>query len=145
LTSGTTYYAVVTAERNFQESGPSNEISLSTQQPVETIVSITNQIWMDRNLGASRSAISMTDSEVYGDLYQWGRGTDGHEKRTSSTTMTLSTSDVPGHADFIRADGSIAAYDWRTPSNDNLWQGVSGPNNPLSCRLQVADSGRACC
>lgn len=40
---------------------------------------------MDRNLGVSRIATSSTDSEAYGDLYQWGRLSDGHEKRTSPT------------------------------------------------------------
>jgi hypothetical protein len=57
------------------------------QQTVNTVVS-AGQIWMDRNLGASRVATSSTDSEAYGDLYQWGRGTDGHEKRDSGTTLT---------------------------------------------------------
>ncbi|NDV46629.1 hypothetical protein D0T49_06175, partial [Paludibacter sp. 221] len=33
----------------------------------------------------------MKASPVYGDLYQWGRKTDGHEKRTSAATTTLST------------------------------------------------------
>jgi uncharacterized protein (TIGR02145 family) len=56
---------------------------------------------MDRNLGASRAATSSTDSEAYGDLYQWGRAADGHQKRNSSTTSTLSNSDTPGHGNFI--------------------------------------------
>ena len=80
---------------------------------------------MDRNLGASRVATSSTDSQGYGDLYQWGRGTDGHEKRTSQNTSTLSSSDTPGHGRFI-----IGSSDWRSPQNNNLWQGVNGINNP---------------
>ncbi|MBU0483284.1 MAG: hypothetical protein KKB30_02060 [Proteobacteria bacterium] len=92
-----------------------------------TVIS-AGQIWMDKNLGASRVAISFNDSEAYGDLYQWGRGTDGHEKRTSFTTTTLSSSDTPGHGSFITIDSS--PYDWRSPQNDNLWQGVNGTNNP---------------
>jgi len=82
----------------------------------------TGKIWMDRNLGAS------TDANAYGYLYQWGRGTDGHQIRTSGTTGTLATSDTPGHANFITISGG--ANDWRTPGNDNLWQGVNGINNP---------------
>ncbi|MFW5805829.1 MAG: hypothetical protein ACOCVX_04800, partial [Bacteroidales bacterium] len=89
---------------------------------------ITGKIWMDRNLGASQEATSSTDAASYGDLYQWGRGTDGHQIRTSGTTATLSSSDTPGHGNFILAQGS--PYDWRSPQNDNLWQGVSGTNNP---------------
>ncbi len=88
----------------------------------------TGKIWMDRNLGASQVATSSDDTDAYGDLYQWGRGTDGHEKRTSGTTSTLSSSDDPGHGDFI-TNGS-SPDDWRSPQNDNLWQGVSGTNNP---------------
>ncbi|MGE4541908.1 MAG: hypothetical protein AB7D35_11660, partial [Bacteroidales bacterium] len=61
----------------------------------------TGQTWMDRNLGASRAATSSTDDQAYGDLYQWGRDTDGHEKRNSGTTSTLSNSDTPGHGNFI--------------------------------------------
>ncbi len=89
----------------------------------------TGRTWMDRNLGASRVANSSTDEQAYGDLYQWGRGTDGHEKRTSTITSTLSSSDTPGHGKFITA-GSGSNYDWRSPQNNNLWQGVNGTNNP---------------
>jgi uncharacterized protein (TIGR02145 family) len=88
----------------------------------------TGEIWMDRNLGASQVATSSTDPDAYGDLYQWGRGTDGHEKRTSGTTSTLSDSDTPGHGDFIMNPDS--PFDWRSPQNDDLWQGVNGVNNP---------------
>jgi uncharacterized protein (TIGR02145 family) len=61
-------------------------------------------------------------------LYQWGRGSDTHEKRTSGKTSTLSSSDTPGHGNFILAPNS--PYDWRSPQNTNLWQGVNGINNP---------------
>lgn len=90
---------------------------------------------MDRNLGASRVATSRTDTEAYGDLYQWGRLTDGHEKRTSSTTSTLSTTDVPGHGNFITSVSS--PYDWRSPQNPTLWQGVSGINNPCPAGFRL--------
>jgi uncharacterized protein (TIGR02145 family) len=89
---------------------------------------ITGKVWMDRNLGASQVATSSTDEASYGDLYQWGRAADGHESKTSGTTATLSTTDTPGHGDFITTGSS--PYDWRNPQNDNLWQGVSGTNNP---------------
>jgi uncharacterized protein (TIGR02145 family) len=88
----------------------------------------TGKIWMDRNLGATQVATSSTDAASYGDLYQWGRGTDGHQIRTSPTTATLSSSDNPGHGNFILALN--IPYDWRSPQNDNLWQGVNGVNNP---------------
>ena len=83
---------------------------------------------MDRNLGASQVATSSTDALAYGDLYQWGRGADGHQLRNSATTNTLSTTDVPGNANFIFAPNS--PFDWRSTQSDNLWQGVNGINNP---------------
>ncbi len=96
------------------------------------IVDVTNpatgKTWMDRNLGASQVAISSTDALAYGDLYQWGRRSDGHQCRTSPTTATLSSIDQPAHGNFILS--SVSPPDWRSPKNDNLWQGVNGLNNP---------------
>ena len=96
------------------------------------IVDVTNpttgKIWMDRNLGATQVATSSTDANSYGDLYQWGRRSDGHQCRTSPTTTTLSSVDQPAHGDFILAPNT--PDDWRSPQNVNLWQGVNGVNNP---------------
>ena len=100
------------------------------------IVDVTNPItgktWMDRNLGASQVATSSTDSLAYGDCYQWGRGVDGHQCRNSDTTSTRSSTDQPGHRDFITYGSWYYQqwHDWRSTQNDNLWQGVSGTNNP---------------
>ncbi|MFW5757709.1 MAG: hypothetical protein ACOCYO_03410 [Bacteroidota bacterium] len=98
---------------------------------VDVINPTTGKIWMDRNLGASRAATSINDEEAYGDLYQWGREADGHQQRTSAASSGLSTSDTPGHSDFILVwEDDYNEVDWRSPSNDNLWQGVNGINNP---------------
>ena len=98
----------------------------------------TGRTWMDRNLGATRVATSSTDHLAYGSLYQWGRGSDGHElitwsnsttgTRVNGTTPTFSSTDQPGNANFIL--GPNPPYDWRSTRNDNLWQGVNGINNP---------------
>lgn len=96
---------------------------------VVDVTSATGRVWMDRNLGASRAATSSTDPQAYGDLYQWGRAADGHQKRNSGTTSTLNRTDTPGHSRFILSN-SGANWDWRSPQNDNLWQGVNGINNP---------------
>lgn len=99
----------------------------------------TGRTWMDRNLGATRVATSSTDHLGYGSLYQWGRGSDGHEliswsnsttgaRVNNGTTTTFSSTDQPGNADFILAPNP--PYDWRNTSNNNLWQGVNGTNNP---------------
>ncbi len=88
----------------------------------------TGKIWLNKNLGASRVATSPTDEASYGDLYQWGRAADGHEKRNSVTTTTISKTINPWHSYFICPDKS--PWDWCEPQNDKLWQGVNGVNNP---------------
>ena len=88
----------------------------------------TKLAWLDRNLGATQVATSSTDADSYGDLYQWGRLTDGHQLRNSNTTSTLSTGNAPGHGDFIT--NNISPNDWRSPGNNNLWQPTDYINNP---------------
>lgn len=95
---------------------------------VNDVTSVTGKVWMDRNLGANQAATSSTDTDAYGDLYQWGRCADGHQKRTSGATTSLSSTDNPEHAKFIESPNGDR--DWRSPKNDNLWQNLNGVNNP---------------
>jgi uncharacterized protein (TIGR02145 family) len=97
-----------------------------------SVTSLTGRVWMDRNLGATRVAISSTDAASYGDYYQWGRGADGHQIKTSTTTSTLSSTDSPGNGNFINNEG-----DWRSSPNVNLWQGVTGINNPCPSGYRI--------
>lgn len=95
-----------------------------------------DQVWLDRNLGAFRTAGSSTDFQGYGDFYQWGRPMDGHHKInwTSSTTSDgveqsketsiLATTDTPNHVDFILAPNP--PHDWRDDNNNNRWDEESG-------------------
>ena len=102
-----------------------------------------NSSWADRNLGASQVATNPTDALAYGDLYQWGRGTDGHQLRSSSTTTTQSIIDSPGHSNFIMSNAT--PNDWRNPQNDNLWQGILGINNPCPPGLRVPTENELIC
>jgi uncharacterized protein (TIGR02145 family)/uncharacterized repeat protein (TIGR02543 family) len=121
----------VSNQASFVFTIPDFDLSLTAHFEPETEIAevinpATGSTWMDRNLGATRVATSSTDQEAYGYLYQWGRAADGHQIRTSLTTTTFSSSDIPGHGNFISSIG----VDWRIPQNDNLWQGVNGVNNP---------------
>jgi hypothetical protein len=57
-----------------------------------------------------------TDITVFGGLYQWGRKTDGHEKRNSSTITTQYGN--PATTDNLFVTGS---EDWLSTQTDNLW------------------------
>lgn len=117
----------------------------------------TSRKWFDRNLGAANTPTSVTDWANYGDVFQWGRGADGHQlvTRTSAdisipsppatqnplgvaaigTTANpvYSTTDNPGHAFFIITPtyvGGDFVPDWRSPKNDDLWAAPARINNP---------------
>jgi uncharacterized protein (TIGR02145 family) len=97
---------------------------------IEVVSLKTGRIWMDRNLGARREVNGAADVYSHGDLYQWGRRADGHQCRNSKTVRIGGINvDQPNISDFI-APSPIDAQDWRNPSNDNLWNGINGINNP---------------
>jgi plastocyanin len=90
--------------------------------------------FMCHNLGADESLDPFTyvvgnadgSGGTLGWLFQWGRRADGHQKRNSGTTTTLSSSDTPGHTSFILNLNS--PYDWRVGgSNPSRWG--DGTNN----------------
>jgi len=120
---------------------PSGTIHCNPSNPtaiVEVLNPLTGKTWMDRNLGANQVATSSTDTESYGDLYQWGRRADGHQCRTSPTTTILSSTDQPSHGHFIIISSGFE--DWRSPQNTNLWHGVNGINNPCPAGFRVPTS-----
>lgn len=126
-----------TLSRTVSASSVPNVCNTSNPTAIVDVVSTTGKTWMDRNLGATRVATSSTDVQSYGSSYQWGRRSDGHQcvnrytgdgVTTSSTTSTNSTTNTPSHGNFIIEASS--PYDWLTSQNNNLWQGVSGINNP---------------
>jgi len=136
LSQSTTYY-VRSYATNSTGTSYGTQISFTTTEPIYTVTTSTGRIWMDRNLGATRVPTSQIDAQGYGDLYQWGRGKDGHQLRTSTTTSNQSTSDIVGNALFITTPGNTIYSDWRTPQNDNLWQGVDGINNPCPAGFRI--------
>jgi hypothetical protein len=103
---------------------------------VATVTSKTGRIWMDRNLGAAQVAKSTTDAASFGDYYQWGRGSDGHQLQNSKVVDSSSPIDKPTNNYFF--SGNIKTpFDWRQPQNIDLWQGVNGINNPCPAGFRI--------
>ena len=87
--------------------------------------------FMCHNLGADESLDPFVyNANILGDLYQWGRPKDGHEKRGSGTTSSLASSNTPGNSNFIKAPNS--PYDWRSGGgNTSRWgDGTQNENMP---------------
>jgi hypothetical protein len=91
--------------------------------------------WLDRNLGAEQAAAYPNDALARGDLFQWGRVADGHQKRTSMTTDSLATSPVPGHDRFIT---DPAGGNWLTVTNNQLWNPPANANCACPAGWHVA-------
>ena len=92
-------------------------------------INSSGTIWIARDLGASRSISSTTDIASYGDLYQWGRGTDGHEK-WDSTIISKTDPSSPVQNNFVFVGDNNTG--WRYEEDENLWNstGELSDNNP---------------
>jgi hypothetical protein len=111
------------------------------------VLGADGKTWLNNNLGAhyantsmasfnpAAQATSSTDWKAYGSLFQWGRYSDGHElvnyssssagSFVNASNIGTSSSTTPG-SNFLSGSAN-----WYTGSNpNNLWQGVSGTNNP---------------
>ncbi len=133
-------------DKNFQESAASNnsivqkidndlvsnypagsKFCMDNPSEIITVRSqTTGRVWMDRNLGAKSVAQSTDDKEAFGDLYQWGRNSDGHQCRNSIVTTAISSNIQPDHNNFIKSSES-ANWDWVSPPNQELWSPVNNP------------------
>jgi len=107
----------------------------------------TNRIWLDRNLGASQVCNDINDTLCFGDLYQWGRQTDGHEKRTSNTISSESNSISTAGNKFITTNGQWT--DNSTDVNGSQRQTINWSNTngnsvcPSSFRVPTIDEIKA--
>ena len=87
---------------------------------ITTTSPVTGKVWLDRNLGATQVCTAFNDTNCYGDYYQGGRLTDGHEKSNSAASANARTTDITnaGTPDFISVDdGGVS--DWVVASIDD--------------------------
>jgi len=113
------------------------KLDMMERTVVKTIVSpYTGRVWMDRNLGASRVCTSFDDAQCFGDYFQWGRDSDGHEKMYSIITFETSSTNKTNHSKFIISNKKYH-YDWRWKQNYNLWYRTGNLNNPCPNGFRV--------
>lgn len=113
---------------------------------------LTGQVFLNKNLGANQVATSPIDAASYGDLYQWGRAAEGHEiifrvagdaptsgvyNGERNPTPSTATESGSWDGEFIVISRLSFNRDWLNPQDNNLWQGVSGVNNPCPTGYRV--------
>jgi hypothetical protein len=142
LVAGTIYYIAYYTLRP----GTGTIIGNTISYEHGTVTTLTGRKWLQWNLGATAVPETInTPSTSLGSLYQWGRGTDGHEIRSSARTV-LTSSNIPKlynqasietgtlKNQFLinsTTNSSLYTYsNWLEPNFDPLWQGVNGINNP---------------
>ena len=142
-TMGTYYYRIKVWSDGCEQTDANAFISNSVSVRIEMDCTVNSTLpggkltFMCYNLGANSdmtidqqrayASRNNTDAGVYGDLYQWGRPTDGHEKRTSSVARGPVSFDAKGSSFVINSNAPI---DWVSPQNPNLWGSTKTANDP---------------
>lgn len=108
----------------------------------------TGRIWLDRNLGATKicnkkrsefnsdAEYASSQTDCFGDYYQWGRNADGHQKKDSETsTYRRSSIETGTYNRFVKSTNSTYHYDWVTPDSNG---------NSRSARWAKTDGSSIC-
>lgn len=97
----------------------------------------TGRIWLDRNLGANEACDTPTQPSCFGALYQWGRNSDGHQKRASKQAtgelanlsvvdslyrVPLELGDYTNSGDWVFGDndGSLRQSRWQQTDGSSI-------------------------
>ncbi|WP_312074880.1 T9SS type A sorting domain-containing protein [Chryseobacterium sp.] len=90
-----------------------------------TVRGADGKVWLQQNLGSTKTATSLTDADAYGDLFQWGRWDDGHQVRTSALSATAPTPNNPSGLN----GGNTTFYSAGYMSSSNFWSGGASSNS----------------
>ncbi|WP_417368891.1 Ig-like domain-containing protein [Flavobacterium beibuense] len=99
-----------------------------------TVRGADGNIWLQQNLGSSQTAGTVDDENSYGDLFQWGRWDDGHQKRTSATTSQLPDPNNPSGLGNGVSEYILGTW-WGTGELSDEWnaQNVEATNDISGC------------
>lgn len=137
LDVGLVYYILAYAKNS---AGITYGNSITYQHAI--ITTATGKTWLMVNLGATAIPANKNDEAGFGFLYQWGRGSDGHQvvrPTMSGTTPTLSIGDQPNNGGLFITTETSRGLNWRATANDGLWVGSdgNGTNNPCPVGFRV--------
>lgn len=85
-----------------------------------TVRGTDGNVWLQQNLGSSKVADQINDEPSYGDLFQWGRWADGHQKRNSALVAVPTPNNPLGIAE---GSSNYFTGTWWTPnSQTDKWE-----------------------
>ncbi len=114
---------------------PNTCITHNGTEYCEVVSPYTGKVWLDRNLGADQVCTAFNDTACYGDYYQWGRNTDGHQDSGSGTTSTQAADVNNAGSDFITSS-SANDFDWAIAAD--------GSGSQRSTNWSKTDSSSVC-
>lgn len=107
-------------ERNTGDTGCVTFNYSGIETTYETVRAADGNIWLQQNLGSTKVAEAIADVESYGDMFQWGRWDDGHQKRNSSLQSVPSPNNPLGIA---LGTNTYYTGTWWTPnSQTDKWE-----------------------
>jgi uncharacterized protein (TIGR02145 family) len=141
LTNNTVYYVRAYAT-NTTGTAYGNQVIVTTCGAMTT--SGTFLAFACYNLGVTTTGDALTydSGNNNGDLYQWGRYTDGHEKRTSATINTQATNSTATLPSTVIGKFIFGFNDFVNTENNTLWgDGTSNSINPVKTSSDPCPSG----
>jgi uncharacterized protein (TIGR02145 family) len=95
------------------------------------------------NLGATPlgNPLIYQSGAINGNLYQWGRPTDGHQLRTSGTIATLATNNTATLPIEVTGKFITTEQDWRSVQTNTLWGDGTTGANPVKAANDPCPSG----
>lgn len=86
----------------------------------KTVRGTDGNIWLQQNLGSTKVAETIADTESYGDLFQWGRWDDGHQARNSALVAVPTPNNPLG---ISEGSSNYFTGTWWSPNNQtDKWE-----------------------
>ena len=102
----------------------------------------TGKVWLDRNIGATQVATSVSDSNSYGFLFQFGRSADNHQFRSSATTTTQEVSETNTSSNFVLNyntwSANLSSYIWQPDWEGKVMNDVCPPGFRLPTLSEIS-------
>ena len=106
-------------------------VTFTYQNETKTYVTVRakdGNIWLQQNLGSDNIAAFETDDNAFGDLFQWGRWDDGHQKRNATISAVTPQPNNPTGLNGAGSFLTSAPEWWATGAITDTWEAAFPEN-----------------